>query len=79
LLETKGFDHNFLRPLGLADTEPLLPNHDPSGAPLPENRAQNRRIVIRVQKNLPARSSKGAGSRRGARPGAATASGGGHS
>jgi chemotaxis protein MotB len=59
LLETKGFEHKMLRPLGLADTEPLLPNHDASGAVIQENRAQNRRIVIRLQKNLPSRSSKG--------------------
>jgi len=51
LLESAGFDHSDLRPVGLADTEPLVPNRG-----LAANRALNRRIVIRVQKQLPQRS-----------------------
>lgn len=57
LLESKGFPHNDLRPLGLADTEPVVPNLDSEGKPNNENRAQNRRIVIRIQKQLPKRMS----------------------
>lgn len=52
LLESKGFSRQDLRPLGLADTEPLLANRSPSGVALPQNQAENRRIVIRLQKNL---------------------------
>jgi chemotaxis protein MotB len=55
LLESKGFLHKDLRPLGLSDTEPLFPNLDESGAPIADNRARNRRIVIRIQKQLPKR------------------------
>lgn len=54
-LEEKGFPHQLLRPLGLADAEPLISNRSLSGQDLPENRAKNRRIVIRIQKQLPAR------------------------
>jgi chemotaxis protein MotB len=52
LLEERGFDGRLLRPLGLADKEPLAPNRDSEGRPLPENQAENRRIVLRIQKNL---------------------------
>lgn len=55
LLETRGFPHAQLRPVGLADVEPTLPNYDKRGRPLEENRARNRRIVIRLQKMLPRR------------------------
>ncbi|HVJ66169.1 MAG TPA: flagellar motor protein MotB [Bdellovibrionota bacterium] len=52
LLESKGFRREFLRPLGLADTEPVLPNRSTAGEPIESNRAENRRIVIRLQKNI---------------------------
>ena len=39
-----------LRATGYADTKPKLPNRDASGRPIPENREQNRRIVIRVDR-----------------------------
>jgi chemotaxis protein MotB len=55
LLESKGFPGSDLRPVGLADKEPLVPNRDEAGAPIPANQAENRRIVIRVQKQLPKR------------------------
>lgn len=58
LLEAKGIPHANLRPLGLADTEPSVPNLSEQGAPLPENRAINRRIVVRIQKTLPKRMSE---------------------
>jgi chemotaxis protein MotB len=41
--------------VGLADTEPLVPNRDKQGVPIPKNQAENRRIVIRIQKQLPPR------------------------
>jgi chemotaxis protein MotB len=52
LLEARGFPRINLRPVGLADTEPVLPNRDASGHPIPENQAENRRIVVRIQKQL---------------------------
>jgi chemotaxis protein MotB len=55
LLEDKGFSRVNLSPIGLADTKPLVPNRLPSGAALAENQARNRRIVIRILKNLQAR------------------------
>lgn len=55
VLEDKGFPHKDLRPYGLSDTEPVVPNRDAAGIPILENRAQNRRIVIRLQKQLPKR------------------------
>ncbi len=38
--------------MGLADTEPLVPNIDVSGKSIPINQAKNRRIVIRIKKKL---------------------------
>ncbi len=39
-----------LRAAGYADTFPKLPNHDANGNPLPQNQAQNRRVVIKLEK-----------------------------
>ncbi len=39
-----------LRASGYADSHPKFPNHDPDGKPLPENQAQNRRVVIKLEK-----------------------------
>jgi len=50
ILESRGFAHSALRPVGLADTEPLLPNRNKQGEVLVENQAKNRRILIRIQK-----------------------------
>jgi chemotaxis protein MotB len=55
LFESQGFPHAGLRPIGYGDTEPVVPNETPAGEPIPENQAQNRRIVIRIQRQLPAR------------------------
>jgi len=62
LLESKGFKRENLRPLGLADTEPLVPNRSPDGSMIPANQAENRRIVIRLQRKLGKLSSSGSGS-----------------
>ncbi len=60
LFESKGIDGRLLRPLGLADKDPLYPNRDADGKPLPANQAENRRIVIRIQRDLqPARGAEG--------------------
>ena len=50
LLDSKGLPHVNLRPMGLADTDPIVPNRDEKGASIPDNQAQNRRIVIRIQR-----------------------------
>ncbi len=55
LLENKGMGRDKLRPIGLADTEPVAPNTSKSGAPLPDNQAKNRRIVIKIIKKIPNR------------------------
>jgi chemotaxis protein MotB len=55
MLERLGFPHTDLRPIGLADTEPVVPNKNVDGTPNLENRALNRRILIRIQKQLPKR------------------------
>ena len=48
LFEARGFPHANLRPAGLADTEPVVPNRDKDGKSIVENQSLNRRIVIRV-------------------------------
>lgn len=39
-----------LRATGFADTNPKAPNRDERGNPIPDNQAQNRRVVIRLEK-----------------------------
>jgi chemotaxis protein MotB len=39
-----------LRASGYADTFPKVPNRDASGRAIPENQAQNRRVVIKLEK-----------------------------
>ena len=39
-----------LRAAGYADVFPKVPNRDEAGNPLPENRAKNRRVVIKLEK-----------------------------
>lgn len=57
LLEGLGYPHEHMRPVGLSDTQPLVPNSTAEGSPLNDNRAQNRRILIRMQRILPSRMS----------------------
>lgn len=54
LLESRGFPHDQLRPLGYADTKPVIDTRG-IASPSPDARARNRRIVIRAQRMLPAR------------------------
>jgi len=37
-----------LKATGFAETRPKVPNRDASGAPIRENQATNRRVLIRV-------------------------------
>jgi chemotaxis protein MotB len=46
----QGIPAQRLRAAGYADTFPVAPDRDPSGRPLAENRARNRRVVIKLEK-----------------------------
>ena len=50
LLYNSGIELNKLKPIARAESIPLLPNRDKNGIPIPENRAKNRRVVIKVNK-----------------------------
>ena len=39
-----------LRAVGFAEASPKVPNRDEAGNPIPDNQAQNRRVVIRLEK-----------------------------
>jgi flagellar motor protein MotB len=43
-----------LRAIGYADARPKVPDRDADGNPIPENQAQNRRVVIKLEKIEPA-------------------------
>ncbi len=45
-LETRGLMRDRLKIVGMYDTAPKLPNKDPYGNPIPNNRAKNNRVVI---------------------------------
>lgn len=45
-----GFPAERLRAVGFAETFPKAPNSDEAGNPIPANQAQNRRVVIRLEK-----------------------------
>lgn len=47
-----GFDPLHLVPIGMSDTQPLLPNENDSGDPLPANQNINNRVIIKVIENL---------------------------
>ena len=46
----EGIPAQRLRAAGYADTFPKVPNRDASGGAIPENQAQNRRVVIKLEK-----------------------------
>jgi flagellar motor protein MotB len=46
----QGIPARKLRAAGYADTFPKAPNRDAAGNPIPENQAQNRRVVIKLEK-----------------------------
>jgi chemotaxis protein MotB len=50
LLEASGIAMDKLKPIARAASIPLLPNRDEDGFPILENRAKNRRVVIKVNK-----------------------------
>lgn len=48
LFEDNNVDRSRLTAAGFADTRPKVPNRDLNGDPIPENRATNRRVVLRL-------------------------------
>jgi len=46
----QGIPADRLRAAGYADTQPLAPNRDAAGNPIPENQAKNRRVVVELEK-----------------------------
>ena len=48
-LESRGIPRVRLKATGLYDNAPKYPNHDPYGAPIPQNMMKNRRVVIHVE------------------------------
>lgn len=51
-LVEQGIDPTLLSAEAFADTQPKVPNLDVTGAPIPENRAANRRIVVNLNRGL---------------------------
>ena len=50
LLYNSGIEMDKLKPIARAESIPLHPNRDENGIPIPENRAKNRRVEIKVNK-----------------------------
>lgn len=50
--QEQGFEESKLSAIGWGDTKPLLNNLDEQGNPIPENQAQNRRVVVRILNNM---------------------------
>ena len=44
----EGMDGKRMKAGGFAETRPKAPNRDSTGAPIPENQALNRRVIVRV-------------------------------
>ncbi len=49
-LTEKGVPAQRLRAVGYGSAVPKVPNRDEAGSPLPDNQAQNRRVVIRLER-----------------------------
>ena len=50
ILNTSGINITKLKPIGRAETAPIVPNRDKEGNVIPANRAQNRRVEININK-----------------------------
>ena len=50
ILNASGINIQKLKPIGRAETEPIVPNRDEEGNAIPANRAQNRRVEININK-----------------------------
>lgn len=51
-LESRGIPRVRLKVVGFYDNIPKLPNHNPFGEAIPQNRNKNRRVVIHVEPNF---------------------------
>jgi len=49
-LISRGVKPDRITVIGYADTHPKVPNRDENGTPIPDNRTENRRIVIRIER-----------------------------
>ena len=49
-LISRGIDPSRLRAVGYGDTQPVAPNLNEDGEGIPENREENRRIVIKIER-----------------------------
>ena len=45
---TQNISANRMKALGFADTRPKFPNETPEGVAIPENKIENRRVVVRI-------------------------------
>lgn len=50
VFETFGYPKSVLTAVGYGEARPIVPNRSPEGAPIEANRAQNRRVVIKLIK-----------------------------
>ena len=50
ILNASGIDIKKLKPIGRAETEPIMPNRDEKGNAISANRDQNRRVEININK-----------------------------
>lgn len=48
----QGVDDNKLKAIGYAETRPKVPNTDDAGNPIPNNQQINRRVEIKIAKNI---------------------------
>ena len=46
----RGIKPDRISVIGYAETKPKVPNRDPAGNPIPENRQENRRVMVRVER-----------------------------
>ena len=49
-LISRGVDEERITVLGYGDTRPKVDNRDLNGVPIPENMAENRRVVVRIER-----------------------------
>lgn len=48
MFQEQGFDPHKLKAIGWGEQKPIFPNADEAGNPIPQNQAQNRRVVIKI-------------------------------
>ena len=49
-LISRGVDPDRITVVGYAETRPKVPNRDEAGVAIPENMAENRRVIVRIQR-----------------------------